>query len=182
MTPTPQPQEAVIPSEGETLRVLLDNLVIAQSLSREIREQATDAARSYLYDLRHRPKPEAEAPVSEAVERDYPMEFEAWWADYRHRNRTLADYATKKVIAWDAFYHAARHPAPSPASAWKPGREKIARIIEPALWRTIDHVSSGPPYQPVSDETYRSVTADCFAKADAILALPTPPATEGAGE
>lgn len=37
---------------AERLRVLLDNLVIAQGLSKEIRQQATDEARSYLYDLR----------------------------------------------------------------------------------------------------------------------------------
>lgn len=37
---------------AERLRVLLDNLVIAQGLSKEIRQQATDEARLYLYDLR----------------------------------------------------------------------------------------------------------------------------------
>ena len=47
--------------EGETLRVLLDNLVIAQTLSKDIRQKATDEARSYLYDLRHTPA-RAEAP------------------------------------------------------------------------------------------------------------------------
>ncbi|HBV13398.1 MAG TPA: hypothetical protein DEB60_09780 [Brevundimonas sp.] len=39
----------------ETLRVLLDNLVIAQSLSKELRQRATDEARSYLYALRAQP-------------------------------------------------------------------------------------------------------------------------------
>lgn len=39
--------------DTHTLRVLLDNLVIAQSLSREMRQQATDQARAYLYSLRH---------------------------------------------------------------------------------------------------------------------------------
>lgn len=38
--------------EVQTLRVLLDNLVIAQSLSRELRQLATDQARSYLYQIR----------------------------------------------------------------------------------------------------------------------------------
>lgn len=38
--------------EVKTLRTLLDNLVIAQKLSREIREHATDEARSYLYNTR----------------------------------------------------------------------------------------------------------------------------------
>lgn len=39
----------------ETLRVLLDNLVIAQSLSKELRQRATDEARSYLSALRAQP-------------------------------------------------------------------------------------------------------------------------------
>jgi hypothetical protein len=47
-----------------------------------------------------------DAPA-EAGERDYPAEFEAWWATYRHRNRDVADYSVKKQIAFDAFYHAA---------------------------------------------------------------------------
>lgn len=39
--------------DSETLRVLLDNLVIAQTLSKDIRQKATDEARSYLYGRRH---------------------------------------------------------------------------------------------------------------------------------
>lgn len=46
--------------DSETLRVLLDNLVIAQTLSKDIRQKATDEARSYLYDLRHTPQPSGE--------------------------------------------------------------------------------------------------------------------------
>jgi len=38
--------------DADTLATLLDNVVIAQSLSRELREQAHDAARSYLYNRR----------------------------------------------------------------------------------------------------------------------------------
>jgi hypothetical protein len=45
----------------ETLRVLLDNLVIAQTLSKDLRQKATDEARSYLYELRHA------APVAETA-------------------------------------------------------------------------------------------------------------------
>ena len=45
----------------ETLRVLLDNLVIAQTLSKDLRQNATDEARSYLYELRHA------APVAETA-------------------------------------------------------------------------------------------------------------------
>ena len=40
--------------EADTLAALLDNVVIAQSLSRELREQAHDQARKYLYDRRQR--------------------------------------------------------------------------------------------------------------------------------
>jgi hypothetical protein len=53
--------------DSETLRVLLDNLVIAQTLSKDIRQKATDEARSYLYDLRHTPQPSGE--TREAVAR-----------------------------------------------------------------------------------------------------------------
>lgn len=52
-----------------TLRVLLDNLVIAQSLSREIRQQTTDEARAYLYNTRAALAPREEAPA-EAGEKD----------------------------------------------------------------------------------------------------------------
>lgn len=41
--------------DSETLRVLLDNLVIAQTLSKDIRQKATDEACSYLYDRRTTP-------------------------------------------------------------------------------------------------------------------------------
>ncbi|WP_338578670.1 hypothetical protein V8J38_16840 (plasmid) [Brevundimonas olei] len=51
-----------------------------------------------------------EAPAK-LGERDYPAEFEAWWATYRHRNRDVADYTAKKQIAFDAFYFGA-HPPP----------------------------------------------------------------------
>ncbi|GEM_PF-2243082 len=49
----------------ETLRVLLDNLVIAQSLSKELRQRATDEARSYLSALRAQPQAREDAqPVA----------------------------------------------------------------------------------------------------------------------
>lgn len=47
--------------EREMLRVLLDNLVIAQSLSKDLRTRATEEARSYLYDLRAQPQAREEA-------------------------------------------------------------------------------------------------------------------------
>ncbi|MBB4799705.1 hypothetical protein HNP32_003465 [Brevundimonas bullata] len=52
--------------EVETLRTLLDNLVIAQSLSKEIRTHATDEARAYLYDTRLAAL-SPEAPAREGV-------------------------------------------------------------------------------------------------------------------
>lgn len=42
------------PSEADTLATLLDNVVISQSLSKELRQNALDEARSYLYDRRQR--------------------------------------------------------------------------------------------------------------------------------
>lgn len=50
--------------------------------------------------------PPAQASES-GGERDYPAEFEAWWATYKHRNRDVAEYPVKKQIAFDAFYFAA---------------------------------------------------------------------------
>lgn len=103
------------------LRTMLDNLVIAQGLSKEIREHATDAARSYLYNTRAMlaaaPAAAPAAPQAAGVgeERDYPAEFEAWWATYRHRNRNVANYPVKKQIAFDAFYYASlRAPSREP--------------------------------------------------------------------
>ena len=58
--------------ERETLRVLLDNLVIAQSLSKELRQRATDEARSYLSALRAQP------PAREDAQ---PAAWRAVWRD-----------------------------------------------------------------------------------------------------
>lgn len=68
-SPSGETREALGGQKGdsETLRVLLDNLVIAQTLSKDIRQKATDEARSYLYDLRHTPQPSGE--TREAVAR-----------------------------------------------------------------------------------------------------------------
>lgn len=41
-------------AENETLAVLLDNVVISQSLSKDLRQAAHDEARSYLYGRRAR--------------------------------------------------------------------------------------------------------------------------------
>lgn len=64
-----------------------------------------------------------EAPV-EAGARDYPAEFEAWWATYRHCNRDAANYPVKKQIAFDAFYFGAQPQAREDA--------------QPVAWRLID--------------------------------------------
>lgn len=55
-------------------------------------------------------KPQTPDVLGEA--RDYPAEFEAWWATYHHRNRLVADYPIKKQIGFDAFYFAARATPP----------------------------------------------------------------------
>jgi len=67
---TDNPPDVVVPreaTEADTLAVLLDNVVIAQSLSRELRERAHDEARAYLYDRRKRI---AAAPPAPAVDRE----------------------------------------------------------------------------------------------------------------
>lgn len=76
----------------------------------------------------HRLATREEAPA-EAGERDYPAEFEAWWATYRHRNRDVADYSVKKQIAFDAFYHAALRAR----SSAPPAREDA----QPVAWRMV---------------------------------------------
>lgn len=71
--------------DSETLRVLLDNLVIAQTMSKDIRQKATDEARSYLYDLRHTPA-RAEAqdegaagePVAKVVRKGFSTGSISW--------------------------------------------------------------------------------------------------------
>lgn len=79
----------------------------------------TDKGRAYLAALATR-----EEASAEAGERDYPAEFEAWWATYRHRNRDVADYPVKKQIAFDAFYFAALRAQP-------PARDnRICRICD----------------------------------------------------
>lgn len=66
-SPAVRPSAQGLESGGEVerLRVLLDNLVIAQTLSREIRQSATDEARSYLYQLRQAALSPQPGPASE---------------------------------------------------------------------------------------------------------------------
>lgn len=78
----------------------------------------------------------AEPDRAEGGERDYPMEFEAWWATYRHRNRDVADYNVKKQIAFDAFYHAARQAPPAPAVE---GEGDPQDVLRAAGWSVAVH-------------------------------------------
>ena len=83
--------------ERETLRVLLDNMVIAQSLSKELRQRATDEARSYLYALRAQPPAREDAqPVA--------GEREAWkWIATLYPNDAPSDLAYDASEMVDAF-------------------------------------------------------------------------------
>lgn len=62
-------------------------------------------------------------------ERDYPTEFENWWATYRHKNRDTAGYSIKKQIAFDAFYFAVSVSA-TPATAADVVRVKALEWID----------------------------------------------------
>lgn len=51
--------------DSDTLATLLDNVIIAQSLAKDLRDKANDQARSYLYDRRKRLAAQPDAsPVS----------------------------------------------------------------------------------------------------------------------
>lgn len=67
-TPAPNTPLSAGDVERITLRTLLDNLVIAQGLSREIRERATDEARSYLYRTRSQVPSQAPAAQKEGFD------------------------------------------------------------------------------------------------------------------
>jgi len=74
-----------------------------------------DAARAAL----SRAAPSGEPAIAEG---DLPDRFEAWWASHPQHNRTLATYADKKQIAWDA-YSAALSAAPSAPATDGAGEE-----------------------------------------------------------
>ncbi|WP_271144043.1 hypothetical protein [Brevundimonas sp. NIBR10] len=180
-----QPQEAVIPSEGAVdwndplPNALWAHFLVTYGL---LNDEACDAAGEVLdiiskvtgntsthsvgTSAASEPKPstrEAEAPVSEAV---------AWM---RVTGGQITHLTHIKMPGYRPLFD---HPAPSPASAWKPGRDEVVAAISsavlpakmrrecPVLWSASD----------VVDESVIGVMAD------AILALSTPPATEGAGE
>lgn len=89
--------------------------------------------------LRAQPKAREEAP-DESGERDYPAEFETWWATYRHRNRDVVDYPVKKQIAFDAFYFGARAQLQAREEA-----QPVADAVEPierAIAALKGHVSA----------------------------------------
>lgn len=90
--------------------------------------------------------------LEELVERDYPAEFEAWWANYRHRNREHADYSVKKQIAFDAFYFAARAEAAQPVG-WSVPDGFVIVPKEPTEAMLQGACATHVPGQPMSNRT-----------------------------
>jgi len=156
MTPTPQPQEAVIPSEGAAYPVSGPSIK-CKTCGRMAYATMSDQCCECVRDRPEWPNQKPEAPVSEAV---------AWrvhdWAD----GWILFD--SEEIAGWECrddtrtVQPLYAHPSPSPVSAWKPGREEIALTI-------------------FSEAAHRFMRpSECYPIADAILSLS--PATEGAGE
>lgn len=109
-------------NDALALRTMLDNLVIAQGLSKEIREHATDAARSYLYNTRVMLSA-APAPEGGAVQR---LTREVWQDLLEKDDRTspsdnpnmlLVSYAEVEQIVKDAAALATREEAPAEVGA-----------------------------------------------------------------
>lgn len=103
--------------DSETLRVLLDNLVIAQTLSKDIRQKATDEACSYLYDRRTTP--------ARAEAQDEGAAGDSAIALARRCTQTIAaqhgpdsDFANgaRMVLAALICAPALDHPSPPPAA------------------------------------------------------------------
>lgn len=170
MTPTPQPQEAVIPSEthcqacGSEIQGW-----ICQGCGLPFRE--SDGR--LIVDVAAMSTREAEAPVSEAVAwriRQLHHEIDGPITGWQYCDR-LPPVSDRHRWEIQPLY---THPAPSPASAWKPGREAVARAIDPAAFLF------GP--DELDTKTYNNARDYAFERADRVLSLPTPPATEGAGD
>ncbi|MET3837473.1 hypothetical protein ABIB58_002829 [Brevundimonas sp. UYEF29] len=102
--------------DSETLRVLLDNLVIAQTLSKDIRQKATDEACSYLYDRRTTP--------ARAEAQDEGAAGDSAIALARRCTQTIAaqhgpdsDFANGARMVLAALICApSAHPSPTPAA------------------------------------------------------------------
>ena len=123
--------------DSETLRVLLDNLVIAQTLSKDIRQKATDEARSYLYGRRHTTA-RAEALDEGAagdIEFPYQRTFNAiadavsfTWAGDSGKPHTF----NISVEAFQRSYNNGRqatHPSPPPAADEDRVRSALADLV-----------------------------------------------------
>lgn len=120
--------------DSETLRVLLDNLVIAQTLSKDIRQKATDEACSYLYDRRTTP--------ARAEAQDEGAAGDSAIALARRCTQTIAaqhgpdsDLANgaRMVLAALICAPALDHPSPPPAA--DEDRVRIAvEALEKAVW------------------------------------------------
>lgn len=191
MTPTPQPQEtslqkmqttpqeAVIPSEvrpwspnnTELLRSIAADANFAEWCSNSTMPEFLASAANEIDRLSKLTTRETEAPVSEAVGWRFKSKdgYGGWGMAWE-----LPTYLDPRAYEVQPLY---THPAPSSASAWKPGRETVARIIFPESDRVdMDKMWGG------NRSKSRRAWNHALAKADRILALPTPPATEGAGE
>lgn len=103
-------------AEALALRSLLDNLVIAQGLSKEIRDHATSAARSYLYNTRKVADAKGEGYRMTLVEK---QPFERFPELAAHIERMASTGAIGGMISWDAFLrelNAVLAAAPAPSS------------------------------------------------------------------
>lgn len=190
MTPTPQPQEARpwSPANTDLLRSIAADANFAEWCSNPTMPEFLASAANEIDRLSKLTTMEAEAPVSdqlasnpgaleapvsEAVE---PFAHFQWNGGWNVWEQVVSEAANKPgVIA------AYRHPAPSPASAWKP--------IETVMRDVADLLENIAGSDDVTEALYLSWNGvirpwreALNEAADAILSLPTPPATEGAGD
>lgn len=137
--------------EVQTLRTLLDNLVIAQGLSKEIRIHATDEARAYLYDTRLAAL-SPEAPAREGVVDTVAIDLEAVQRWIEQTLPAGTPGATVQAIKLRQAIEALtpRHEAPA-SPAWRDEYNRVEAIREAAEGQ---------------DRVARS-TADPIAKSDA---------------
>ncbi len=97
------------------------------------------------------------------------------WSDWEYHDDFPPMRPTEQHV--EALY---THPAPSPASAWKPERDQVVEFLSD--WfenKVFGFYDTGNGTIATLAET---TEFDHLELADAILALPTPPATEGAGD
>ena len=96
---------------------------------------------------------------------------------YGHQVRCICGAAgpdrTSEAEAVDAWN---RRTAPRPPVG-EELREKVARIVDPGIWATIDRSRSGEPFTPLRDDMAAGLLSPSLEKADAILS-----ALQGEGE